>query len=242
MAITPYNNEEAKVEQIRKMFNNIAHRYDMLNQLISFGTCNTWRKKLIKILSTFSPVCVLDIATGTGDLAIDIVKNIPTVENVVGIDISEEMMRIGSYKVEKKKLQSKIKFQTGDAANLRFDNESFDAVTISFGIRNFSELEKSVEEVYRVLKSGGVFIFIELTEPENKFVLPMYKTYTRRVMPYIGKLISGDSDAYTYLPESIKHFPARAELIKILDEKGFENTFFRSLPMGTATIYFGLKP
>lgn len=242
MAIKPYNEDEAQVEQIRKMFNNIAHRYDLLNQLISFGTCNMWRRKLIKILSTFSPKNVLDIATGTGDLAIDIVKNIPSVESVTGTDISEEMMRVGAYKVNKKNLNNKIKFQTGDASNLPFEKDTFDAVTISFGIRNFSDLDKSVEEVYRVLKSGGVFIFIELTEPVNKLMLPLYKTYTRYIMPHIGRLISGDPKAYKYLPESISQFPSREKLVKVLESKGFENSFFKNLPMGTATIYFGLKP
>lgn len=242
MAIKPYNEEDAQVEQIRKMFNNIAHKYDLLNQLISFGSCNKWRKKLIKILGTFSPKKILDIATGTGDLAIDIVKNIPTVESVVGVDISEEMMHIAKHKVIKKKMENKITFQKGDASNLGFDDETFDAVTISFGIRNFSELEKSMQEAYRVLKHGGVFIFIELTEPTNKIIRPLYKTYTKYIMPYIGKVISGDSQAYKYLPESIKQFPAREQLVEKIDKVGFENTFYRSLPMGTSTIYFGLKP
>lgn len=242
MGTKPYNEEEVQVEQIRRMFNNIAHKYDFINQLMSFGEFHKWRHGLVDILSTFSPKKVLDLATGTADLAIDIVKCIPSVDSVIGVDISEEMMRIGQEKVNNLDMNSKITFQKEDATKLSFDNNTFDAVTISFGLRNFDDIPAAVDETFRVLRNNGIFIFIELTEPRNKFLYPFYKLYSKLIMPLIGKLFSGDKTAYTYLPKSMALAPAREKLIDILNNSGFEDTFFRSFRFGTCTLYMGVKP
>lgn len=242
MGTKPYNEEEKQVEQIRKMFNNIAPNYDLLNKLMSFGKFNGWRKELINVLSTFSPEKVLDIATGTADLAIDLAQNIPSINHITGVDISEEMMRIGKNKVLEASLSNKISFHKEDATKLSFENDSFDAVTISFGIRNFDDIPAAVKETFRVLKPNGIFIFLELTEPQNKLLRPFYKLYSKFVMPKMGELLTGDKKAYIYLPKSMALAPSRQKLVDILTEAGFKDSFYRDLKLETCALYMGVKP
>lgn len=239
--IKPYNEKDDKTEQVRRMFNNIAEKYDQLNNILSLGKFHSWRYALIDILATYSPRKVLDIATGTGDLAIDMANKIASIENILGVDISEEMMRIGEYKVQELHLENKISFQKENAVSMSFEDNSFDAITISFGIRNFEDIQKSLHEMYRVLKPGGVLIFLELTEPKNKLLYWGYKIYSSTIFPIMGKVLAKDVEAYKYLSKSIASVPQREEMTELMENAKFENTFYRSLKLETCTIYFGTK-
>ncbi len=239
--ITPYNQPDlSKKEQVRSMFDKIAHRYDFLNHFLSLGIDRVWRKKAIDLLRKENPKTILDIATGTGDFAIQALSLQPT--SITGIDISEEMLEHGKQKISKlKKGKEIIHLQQGDSENLKFSDESFDAVTAAFGVRNFENLEKGLSEMYRVLQKGGSSIILEFSRPQKFPVKQFYYFYFKNVLPMIGKFISKDKHAYSYLPESVKAFPSGNEFINRMKDAGFINTFYVSLTFGIATVYSGKK-
>lgn len=238
--LTPYNDQEPKVDQIRRMFNRIAPKYDQLNRIISLGLDRSWRKRALHLLAPYAPQRVLDVATGTGDLAIEIIQTISSTKEVVGVDISEEMMRVGQEKVHQAGLDKKISFERQDCTAMTFEADSFDAATIAFGIRNFSDIPAATAELHRVLRSGGVLIIAELSVPTNPLLRLGYKLYAGQIIPLIGRLISKDRDAYTYLPKSIAAVPQRERMVEILRKAGFSEAFYESIFPGTCTIYVAI--
>lgn len=238
--LTPYNDQEPKVDQIRRMFNRIAPKYDQLNRIISLGLDRSWRKRALHLLAPYAPQRVLDVATGTGDLAIEIIQTISSAKEVVGVDISEEMMRVGQEKVHQAGLDKKISFERQDCTAMTFEADSFDAATIAFGIRNFSDIPTAAAELHRVLRPGGVLIIAELSVPTNPLLRLGYKLYAGQIIPLIGRLISKDRDAYTYLPKSIAAVPQRERMVEILRKAGFSEAFYESIFPGTCTIYVAI--
>lgn len=238
--LTPYNDQEPKVDQIRRMFNRIAPKYDQLNRIISLGLDRSWRKRALHLLAPYAPHRVLDVATGTGDLAIEIIQTISSAKEVVGVDISEEMMRVGQEKVHQAGLDTKISFEHQDCTAMTFEADSFDAATIAFGIRNFSDIPAAAAELHRVLRPGGVLIIAELSVPTNPLLRLGYKLYAGQIIPLIGRLISKDRDAYTYLPKSIAAVPQRERMVEILRKAGFSEAFYESIFPGTCTIYIAI--
>lgn len=239
--VTPYNDSEEKVSQVQRMFNRIAPTYDKLNHIVSLGLDPSWRKKAIALLAPYQPQEVLDVATGTGDLAIDILQQIPSVRSILGVDISEEMMRYGEDKVRSLGLETKISFKREDCTALTLGAESFDAVTIGFGIRNFEDIPAAARELHRVLRPGKPVVILELTEPRNKLMHFFYRLYANHVIPFLGQYISEDRDAYTYLPRSIEEAPQREEMVQILLNAGFREAYYRNIAPGTCAIYVAIK-
>ena len=240
--VTPYNdNQTPKVEQVRKMFNNIAPKYDLLNRIISLGLDRSWRRKALDMLAPYAPKRVLDVATGTGDLAIELLKHVPSVREVLGIDISEEMMRVGAGKVASLGLSQQISFSRQDSTATDLETASFDAATIGFGIRNFTDIPAAARELHRLLRPSGVLVIIELSEPTNRFLHLGYSLYTRTVIPMLGRLLTGDKSAYTYLPKSIAAVPQREQMTEILRAVGFREAFYHSIFPGACTIYIGIN-
>jgi demethylmenaquinone methyltransferase/2-methoxy-6-polyprenyl-1,4-benzoquinol methylase len=238
--ITPYTNSKAtKKEQVAAMFDNIAGNYDFLNHFLSMGIDIRWRKKAIRLLKPYHPKYILDVATGTGDLAIAALSLHP--DKVVGVDISEKMIEIGREKIKKKKLIDKIQLLPGDSEKLIFIDNSFDAVTVAFGVRNFENLNKGLRDIYRVLKPGGVVVILEFSMPKKSPFKQLYNLYFRYILPVIGKMISKDYAAYTYLPDSVMAFPQGEVFTNILQSIGFNTTKHISLTFGVATIYIGEK-
>ncbi len=229
----------AKKEEVRNMFNSIARKYDFLNHFLSFGIDFYWRRRVLQRVRKIKPKSVIDIATGTGDLAILIAKAKP--EKIVGIDISASMLQKGKEKVLNKKLGHLIDLQLGDSENLEFDNNSFDLAMVAYGVRNFEDLDKGLSEILRILKPGGSLIILEFSNPRKFPIKQLYKFYSFYILPFIGRLVSNDASAYTYLPESVAHFPAFEEMTKIMEECGYINTDYSSLTGGISTIYQGFK-
>lgn len=239
--IVPYKDDTAnKSVQVERMFNEIADQYDKLNHTLSFGIDYAWRKRGILSLKDVQPNHILDIATGTGDLALDAYKRLHP-EMITAIDISEKMMDVGRQKVSRAGLSDKITFLQQDCTALSFDDNTFDAATVAFGVRNFENLEKGLQEVYRVLYSEGKFMILELSVPENFIVKQLYFFYSKIFIPVIGKWISGNKNAYNYLPKSIKAFPQNAELASILQKIGFRNVSYKKLTFGICTLYLATK-
>lgn len=240
MSVVPYKDRnEGKKEQVATMFNNISKHYDLLNHVLSLGIDVIWRKKAIKMLQKDQPKLILDIATGTGDFAIEALALHP--DKVIGVDISEGMLEEGKKKIKKKKLDHLIELQLGDSEKLLFPENNFDAVIVSFGVRNFENLEKGLSDMYRVLKPGGKAVIVEFSQPEKFPLKQGYNFYFRYILPQIGKLVSKDNAAYTYLPESVQAFPYGNEFLGILKRVGFKNTKCRSLTFGISSIYVGEK-
>jgi demethylmenaquinone methyltransferase/2-methoxy-6-polyprenyl-1,4-benzoquinol methylase len=236
MTVIPYKeNTESKKEQVATMFNNISKRYDFLNHFLSLGIDILWRKKAIRLLKDTQPKQILDIATGTGDFAIEALKLNPT--KVTGIDISEGMLRVGREKIKQKGLQDIIELKLGDSENLDFDDNTFDAYTVGFGVRNFENLEKGLSEMLRVLKPNGTAVILECSKPKS----PLIKFYFNKVLPGIGKLISKDNNAYTYLPESVNAFPDGEDFMNILTKVGYKDPKAIRLMFGIASIYKASK-
>jgi demethylmenaquinone methyltransferase/2-methoxy-6-polyprenyl-1,4-benzoquinol methylase len=241
MAAVPYKNSNlSKKGQVEEMFDHISHRYDLLNHLLSANIDKLWRKKSIKMLHKFQPCSILDIATGTGDFAIAAAKLNP--EKIVGIDLSEGMLKVGRQKIEKRGLSHLIELQKADSEALPFDNNTFDAAIVAFGVRNFENLEKGLAEIYRVLRPGGAFIVLEFSLPKNKVFRNLYFFYFIKVLPWLGRLVSKDNRAYTYLPESVREFPDGADFVRILEKTGFVKSRWMSQTMGIAAIYESQKP
>jgi demethylmenaquinone methyltransferase/2-methoxy-6-polyprenyl-1,4-benzoquinol methylase len=236
MTVIPYkDNSESKKEQVATMFNNISKKYDFLNHFLSLGIDILWRKKAIKLLQESQPKQILDIATGTGDFAIEALKLNP--KKVTGIDISEGMLSVGKEKIKKKGLQDLIELKLGDSENLEFHSNTFDAYTAAFGVRNFENLEKGLTEMLRVLKPGGTSIILEFSKPTAFPVKQLYNFYFNYMLPGIGKLVSKDSSAYTYLPESVDAFPDGKKFVSILTKVGYKDIKEIRLMFGIASIY-----
>ncbi|MBL4716687.1 MAG: bifunctional demethylmenaquinone methyltransferase/2-methoxy-6-polyprenyl-1,4-benzoquinol methylase UbiE, partial [Bacteroidia bacterium] len=218
---------------------NIAPNYDLLNHVLSCGIDILWRRKVIGLLKKYDPKYILDVATGTGDFAVEAIKLNPTKVN--GVDISEEMLAVGKEKVQKKGLTEIIELQKGDAENLPFEDNKFDAITVGFGVRNFENLEKGLSDMYRVLKTDGVIAILEFSKPKMFLFKQVYEFYFLKILPLIGKLISKDSTAYTYLPESVIAFPDADDFLKILKDIGYKETKCIPLTFGISSIYIARK-
>ena len=238
--IRPYGKEGEKGKLVEEMFDNIAPTYDTLNHRLSWDIDKGWRKKAIKQLAPFAPKTMLDIATGTGDFAILSAKMLKP-DHLVGADISEGMMEIGRKKVAQEGLQDIISFKKEDCLNLSFEDETFDAVTAAFGIRNFQDLDKGLKEMCRVLKKGGHLSIVELSEPVSFPMHHLFKIYSHTFLPLVGKLISKDRGAYDYLTATIEAFPQGEEITDILKKAGFSQASFRRLTFGICTMYFATK-
>jgi len=238
--VKPYKNSDlSKKEQVTKMFDTISNEYDGLNRVISLGIDVKWRKKVVQLVKTTHPNTILDIATGTGDLAIQLTET--NARKIVGLDLSEGMLEVGRKKIEKRKLGNTIEMVLGDSENLPFSDDSFDAVTVAFGIRNFENLEKGLAEIFRVLKSNGIFVILETSVPTKTPFKQGYKIYTKYILPLIGRLFSKDKIAYSYLSESASVFPFGNALNNILDKIGFINAVALPQTLGVATIYMASK-
>jgi demethylmenaquinone methyltransferase/2-methoxy-6-polyprenyl-1,4-benzoquinol methylase len=238
--VTPYKNSAlGKKEQVAKMFDTISGNYDNLNRVISFGIDVNWRKKVLKIVSDTNPKTILDIATGTGDLAI--LMSQTKAEKIIGLDISMGMLEVGKKKVAAKKLSNTIEMILGDSENMSFDDNSFDAITVAFGVRNFENLEKGLTEILRVLKPGGIFVILETSIPEKTPYKQGYNFYSKNILPIIGKLFSKDDVAYGYLSESAAAFPYGEALNNILRKTGFIDVVALPQTYGVATIYSASK-
>lgn len=238
--IKPYNGNGEKKEQVEQMFNNIAPTYDSLNHTLSLGIDKSWRRKAVNTLKSFQPEKILDIATGTGDFAILMEKEIHP-KKIVGIDISEGMMQIARKKVVKEGLTPIISFAKEDCAALSFSDCSFDAATVAFGIRNFEELDKALKEIYRILNKNGHLIILELSTPKSFPMKQLFYIYSKVVLPLIGKIISKDRSAYTYLPKTIQAFPQSEVMKEIMAQTGFKEVSFKRLTMGICTLYTATK-
>ncbi|KAA5549531.1 bifunctional demethylmenaquinone methyltransferase/2-methoxy-6-polyprenyl-1,4-benzoquinol methylase UbiE [Adhaeribacter rhizoryzae] len=240
MSVVPYKNDQTgKKSQVAQMFNSIAGKYDFLNHFLSAGIDIYWRKQAVKIMGQNQPTLLLDIATGTGDFAIEALSLNP--QKIVGIDISEGMLAVGQEKIKKKSLTDKIELQLGDSENLAFADNTFDGTMAAFGVRNFENLHKGLSEMYRVLKPGGRIVVLEFSKPRSFPFKQVYNFYFKNILPVFGKIISKDQAAYTYLPESVQAFPDGQEFINILKQVGFKNTQWHSLTFGISSIYTGLK-
>ncbi|WMN05992.1 bifunctional demethylmenaquinone methyltransferase/2-methoxy-6-polyprenyl-1,4-benzoquinol methylase UbiE [Marivirga arenosa] len=240
MTVLPYKDKEtSKKQQVADMFDNISHKYDFLNHFLSLGIDIRWRKKAIKLLKEIQPKQILDIATGTGDFAVESLKLNP--DHVTGVDISEGMLNVGREKLKKRKLDDRITLTSGDSENLPFEDNKFDAIIVAFGVRNFENLEKGLAEMNRVLRPGGKVVVLEFSKPKSFPFKQLYNFYFKNILPTLGKTISKDNAAYTYLPESVKSFPDGKDFTAILDKIGFKNTECKPLTLGISSIYTGIK-
>lgn len=238
--VTPYRNSSlGKKEQVREMFDKVSGNYDFLNRLLTFGIDVGWRKKVVQIVVDQQAVSALDVATGTGDLAIMLAG--AGVKNVIGLDLSPGMLDLGKKKVADKKLQSQVEMILGDSENLPFADHTFDAITVGFGVRNFEDLEKGLKEIYRVLKPEGSLVVLETSQPEKFPFREGYKIYGKYVIPALGKMFSEDKSAYDYLPESAAAFPFGEKFNTILLKTGFNKANFYPQSLGIATIYHAIK-
>jgi demethylmenaquinone methyltransferase/2-methoxy-6-polyprenyl-1,4-benzoquinol methylase len=236
--VTPYNSEATKKSQVEDMFDNIAPKYDLLNRVLSMKIDIIWRNTLVKMMKKDNPKEVLDVATGTGDLAITIEKG--TDAKVIGLDLSQQMLNVGVIKIKKLKLDGKISMQKGDAENLPFEDNRFDAVSVAFGVRNFENLTKGLAELRRVVKDNKSVYILEFSKVEG-FLGPFYMFYFKNILPAIGRLVSKDNRAYTYLPDSVNAFPFGEKMKQILLDTGFKKVEYKKLSLGIATIYKATK-
>ncbi len=228
-----------KKEMVQDMFNDIAPRYDLLNHLLSADIDKIWRKKVRKSLEENQPETILDVASGTGDLAIELSK-LP-VKKIIGMDIAAEMLDIGRKKIKKKGLENLIEMEVGDSENMKYKDASFDVVTVAFGVRNFENLDKGLKEMYRVVKTGGRVAVLEFSKPSAFPMKQVYQFYFRYILPGIGKLVSRNETAYTYLPNSVAAFPEGDEFMQRLKKAGFRNIKQNRLTFGISTLYIADK-
>ena len=240
MTVIPYKEKQTtKKEQVATMFNNISHKYDFLNHFLSLGIDILWRKKAVRMLAPHQPKKILDIATGTADFAIEALKLNP--DEIIGIDISEGMLNVGKEKIKKKGVDNIISLELGDSENLRFEAAYFDAYTVAFGVRNFENLEKGLTEMLRVLKPNGTGIILEFSKPRKFPIKQLYNFYFNKILPGIGKMVSKDTAAYTYLPESVYAFPDGEDFVQLLTKIGYKDAKATTLLFGIATIYKASK-
>ena len=238
--VKPYGDENAsKKQEVATMFNNISAKYDFLNHFLSLGIDKLWRKRAIRELKASKPKRILDIATGTGDFALEALKISP--QNVIGVDISEGMLKVGMEKMKAKQVDHIISLRLGDSENLPFDVNTFDAITVGFGVRNFENLNKGLSEMLRVLRPGGKAVVLEFSKPRMFPIKQLFGFYSRVFIPFFGKMFSKDKRAYTYLPESVKAFPEGQNFLDILTEIGYSDVSSIRLSGGIATIYIGTK-
>lgn len=241
MAAVPYKKSGlSKKGQVEEMFDRISHRYDLLNHLLSVNIDKLWRRKAVKLLASHHPEKILDIATGTADFALAAARLSP--RKITGIDLSEGMLKIGRQKIEKKGISATIELLKADSENLPFDDALFDAAVVGFGVRNFENLEKGLSEIYRVLQPGGIFIVLEFSRPRNTIFKQLYYFYFNKILPLLGRLVSKDDSAYTYLPESVREFPDGESFISILEKTGYHNCSWHPQTFGIASIYKAQKP
>jgi demethylmenaquinone methyltransferase / 2-methoxy-6-polyprenyl-1,4-benzoquinol methylase len=240
-SVVPYKeSSSSKKQQVAQMFDDIAYRYDLINRFLSAGVDMKWRKKALQQLKALQPKTILDVATGTADVAI-MAAALLQPEKITGIDISDGMLHIGRQKVEKNGLQNTIELLNGDSETINFNDNSFDAVTVAFGVRNFQNLEMGLNEIKRVLKPGGKLVVLEFSKPKLPGVKSMYNLYMKIVAPNMGKLLSKNRSAYKYLDESIQKFPEGKNFTSILDNLGYTHTYCKPLSLGICSIYCGTK-
>lgn len=240
LKVTPYKNSSLdKKHQVAAMFNSIAWRYDFLNHFLSLGIDTYWRRKAIDFLAAEKPKLILDIATGTGDLALEAMRLNP--QKIFGVDISSDMISIGKTKVRKKNLQDTIELIEADSENLFFTDNKFDAVTVAFGVRNFDDVNRGLSEMFRVLKPGGTAVVLEFSIPENIIAKRFYNFYSSQICPRVGKIISKEKAAYAYLHDSVRAFPYGNDFLSMLTKAGFSNTSCKPLTFGIVSIYTGKK-
>lgn len=239
--IKPYDSVRPKTEQVEEMFDSIAPAYDFMNRAMTLGIDKLWRAKAVKMIRRRQPADILDVATGTGDLAIKLAREIPGVR-VTGVDLSEQMLAIGRDKVRLAGLSDRISLSKADCLALPMADASFDAVTVAYGVRNFEHLAQGYREMARVLRPGGMLCVVELSVPQSRLVRPFYELYTRRIIPVIGRIVSSDRSAYTYLPASIAAMPQGERMLAIMEEAGLVRPALRPLTLGVCTIYTAFRP
>jgi demethylmenaquinone methyltransferase/2-methoxy-6-polyprenyl-1,4-benzoquinol methylase len=240
-SIKPFSDEGSKKEQVGEMFDSIAHRYDFMNRFLSAGIDVTWRRKAIRKFKEDGPKRLLDVATGTGDMAIMASKMLGGIE-VIGIDISEKMLEIGRKKIEKQQLGTKIELMAGDGETIKFPDNSFDGVMVAFGVRNFEHLEKGLKEILRVLKPGARLVVLEFSKPRLPGIKSLYNLYMGSIAPQMARWFRQSKQAYQYLNESAKAFPDRQNFENILKQTGYSDTEWKPLSLGICCIYSGRKP
>lgn len=238
--VVPYDSSENKGAQVERMFDSIAENYDTLNHTLSLGIDKGWRKKGLLALQSIKPQSILDIATGTGDLAI-LANSLLSPQKIVGIDISEGMMDVAREKVNKLSLSDKITFEKQDCMSLNISDNSFDAAIVAFGVRNFENLDKGISEILRILKPGGKLMILELSTPEKFPMKQAYWLYSKMLIPTVGKLISKDKTAYSYLPKSIEAFVQGNDMVNVLTKNGFKNAKYDTYTLGICSMYIGEK-
>lgn len=238
--VKPYKDaQSSKREQVEQMFDSIAPRYDLLNRLLSMGIDQSWRKKAIKSLEEVNPKYILDVATGTADLAIAALKLNPT--HVTGVDISNQMLNVGRVKIADKNITNKVSLQQADSANLPFEDNKFDAITVAFGVRNFEFLQQGINQMYRVTRKGGKLAVLEFSKPKSFPFKQLYNFYFKYILPGWGGLISKSKSAYTYLPESVQHFPEGENFAAYLKNAGYTQIKIQPLTFGICTLYTAIK-
>lgn len=247
-SVMPYGGGKEKTEQVEQMFDSIAPAYDLMNTAMTFGLHKRWREKaltaLARLLADRDPeMRILDVATGTGDVAFRMAEIFPRAE-ITGIDLSDGMLDVARKKLEAIPVSRRplIQFLKADCLQLPFADDSFAAVTVAYGVRNFARLPEGYREMFRVLRPGGMLCVIELSEPRNRTLHSLYRLYSGRIIPSLGRMVSGDSSAYTYLPQSIAAAPQREDMTRLMSEAGFSQTAFRSLTFGVVTVYMARKP
>lgn len=238
-SVKPYSEEGSKTQQIATMFDNIAHRYDFLNRSLSMGIDIIWRKKAIAQLKEIQPKTILDVATGTGDFALEAMSLNP--DKITGVDISVGMLDLGKEKIAKKNLSDRIEMVVGDSENLPFEDNTYDAATVAFGVRNFENLQKGLADINRVLRPGGKLVVLELSTPTKFPIKQLFGFYFNNILPLFGRMLSKDDSAYTYLPESVNAFPDGEDFKKVMTAAGFERNTSRSLTFGICSLYTGVK-
>ena len=234
----PYNTDQTKKEEVREMFDNIAPKYDLLNHTLSVNIDRIWRRRVVNEVRRAKPRRILDVATGTGDLAIALAQRIRDVQ-VMGVDLSEEMLAVARRKVEARGLDNRIVLERGDAEHLDVADASVDAATVAFGVRNFGDLAAGLRELARTIKPGGKVVILEFSRPRNRVFRALYEFYSYKILPRIGGLVSRDKRAYEYLPASVGEFPAPAVFLEMMEKAGFRNCWARSQSFGIAQIYIG---
>lgn len=239
-ATTPYGDDRHKSEQVREMFDSIAPAYDFMNRAMTLGIDKLWRAKAVRMIKKMAPLTILDVATGTGDLAIKMARSMPRA-TVTGLDLSAGMVERGNAKVAKARLSDRVKLEVGDSLAMPYADGAFDCVTVAYGVRNFERLEDGYREMLRVLRPGGVICVVELSEPAAQPARGLYKFYSGNIIPMMGRIVSHDARAYSYLPESIAACPQREAMTSLLEKAGFRDARWKSLTLGVVTIYTACK-